>query len=405
MIEYEYVRRLRLAMSMPAQGMLKSKQLIWKMNYEDSHRAFCEYPGRYIATSMFLPTEIIAAMDYPFIPYEPLAVSIGMMNFNKGLIERSERRFAGMQLCSPIEVMLGMIEEEMIPPPGAIVLSSYMCDDAQKMYELIARRYNCQTFFLDIPFNTNDTSMRYIEEQLKSFVDFLEEYTGKRMDPCSLKKAINSSNQANSLRYKILEMRAKHQVTEVSDVFPLYPLFTKFGRIETLEILEALHTEIYDIIQNGQPFKPKYRIMWIGMIPLLHNKLMKGIERTYNAGIAIEENSLFSLWSPINPDNPYEDLAKKCTAYHPMGNIKRRIEAVNKFHDMFNVDGVIHFSHQGCRAYNGGVPFIAQEMKRRSIPFVELNGDIIDHRHFNEGPLSLRLEAFFEIIEGRRNVL
>ena len=403
MIEYEYVRRLRIAMNMPAQGMIKSKKMIWKLNYEDSHRAFCEFPGRYIATSMFLPSEIIAAFDYPFIPYEPLAVSIGMMDFNKGLIERSERRFEGMQLCSPIEVMFGMIEEEMIPPPGAIILSSYMCDDAQKMYELIARRYNCKSFFLDIPFNINDTSITYIEEQLKNLVGFLEEYTGKKMDANSLKMTVNYSNQANSLRYKILGMRAKHQITEVSDVFPIYPLFTKFGRKEPLEVLEALHTEMHDIIENGLQFKPKYRIIWLGMIPLLHNKLIKAIERTYNIGIAIEENSIFSLWNNIDPDNPFKDLAKKCAAYHPLGNIHRRVEAVNKFINMFNVDGVIHFSHQGCRAYNGGVPFIAQEMKRRNIPFVELNGDIIDHRNFNEGPLRLRLESFFDIIEGKSN--
>ncbi|MDR1066365.1 MAG: 2-hydroxyacyl-CoA dehydratase family protein [Clostridiales bacterium] len=403
--EYEYVRRLRLAMSMPSQGMLRSKKLIWKMNYEDSRRAFCDFPGKYIATSMFLPSEIIAAMDYPFIPYEPLAVSVGMMDFNKGLIERSERHFEGMQLCSPIEVMIGMIEEEMIPPPGAIALSSYMCDDAQKMYELIARRYNCKSFFLDMPFDSNETSIKYIEEQIKSLVSFLEEYIGKKMDPESLKKAIDRSNKANDLRYKILEMRAKYQLTEVSDVFPLYPMFTKFGRKEPLAILEALYDEMREMIDLDRLFKPKYRIMWLGMIPLLHNKLIKTIERTYDAGIAIEENSLFSLWSDIDPERPYEGLAKKCVAYHPMGNVNRRIEAVNKFHDMFRVDGVIHFSHQGCRAYNGGVPFIAREMKRRGIPFVELNGDIIDRRNFNEGSLGLRLESFFDVIEGKRNNL
>ena len=405
MIEYEYVRRLWLATNMPSQGNLKMKKLIWKMNHDDSCRAFYDYPGKYIATSMFLPTELIAAMDYPFIPYEPLAVSIGMMDFNKGLIERSERRFEGMQLCSPIEVMIGMIEEEMIPPPGAVILSSYMCDDAQKMYELIARRYNCQSFFLDIPFNGNEMSIRYIEEQLKSLVGFLGEYTGRKMESESLKKAIKYSNEANDLRYKILDMRAKHQLTEVSDVFPLYPLFTKFGRKEPLEILEALYAEMSEIIERGRQFKPKHRILWLGMIPLLHNRLIKTIERTYDAGIALEENSIFSLWNNIDIDHPYADLAKKCVAYHPLGTVNRRVEAVNIFCDMFHVDGVIHFSHLGCRAYNGGVTFIANEMKRRGIPFVELNGDIIDRRNFNEGSLGLRLESFFDIIDGKKNSL
>jgi benzoyl-CoA reductase/2-hydroxyglutaryl-CoA dehydratase subunit BcrC/BadD/HgdB len=401
MAEWEYVNRLRLAMNMPVVGNLKSKNLIWKLNYDDACRAFDEYPGEYIVTGMFIPCELLTALDYPFIPTEPLAVSIGMMDFNKGLIERMGRRFEGMQLCSPIEVMLGMYEEEMLPPPGAVVLSSYMCEDAQKMFEMIARKYNCPTYFLDIPFNVNAASHEYIKTQLAGLVRFLEEYTGQKMDPDALRETVRNSNCANSLRSKILHLRAQHQLTRVSDVFPLYPLFTRFGRKEAIAILECIYREMLDNIETGQVYHPDYRLFWLGMIPLLSNKLMKSLQEQYNIGIALEENSIFSLWDPIDEADPLEGLAKKYVTYHPLGTVERRIGAINRFIDEFAVDGVIHFSHIGCRVYNGGVHFIEREMKRRGIPFTELNGDIIDRRNFPEEVFKLRIETLIEMLRAR----
>lgn len=398
MTEWEYVNRLRLAMNMPVVGNLKTKNLIWKLNYNDSYRAFNQYPGKYIVTGMFIPCELLTAMDYPFIPTETVSVSIGMMDFNKGLIERMQHRFEGMQLCSPIEVMLGMYEENMLPPPGAVVLSSYMCEDAQKMFEMIARKYNCPSYFLDIPFNVNESSVEYIKSQLNGLIRFLEDYTGKKMDHASLKETIKYSNLANALRNKILNLRAKHQLTQVSDVFPIYPLFTRFGRKDVVEILNSIYLEMTDNIEKGQVYNPDFRVIWLGMIPLLSNKLMRTLGQQYGIGVALEENSIFSLWDPIDEDDPLEGLAKKYVTFHPLGTVDRRINAINRFIDEFEVNGVVHFSHIGCRVYNGGVHFIAQEMKKRGIPFVELNGDIIDRRNFPEEVFKLRIETFVEML-------
>jgi benzoyl-CoA reductase/2-hydroxyglutaryl-CoA dehydratase subunit BcrC/BadD/HgdB len=398
MSEWEYVNRLRLAMNMPLSGNLKSKSSIWKLNHEEASRAFDQYPGKYIVTGMFIPCELFTAIDYPFIPTETVSVSIGMMNYNRGLIERMNHRFDGMQLCSPIEVMLGMYEENMLPPPGAVVLSSYMCEDAQKMFEMIARKYNCPTYFLDIPFNISESSHEYIKSQLAGLIRFLEDYTGKKMNPDSLRETVRYSNLANALRSKIFNLRAKHQLTQVSDVFPIYPLFTRFGRKDVVEILNNIYNEMLDNIENGNVYNPDFRVIWLGMIPLLSNDLMKNLYDQYSIGVALEENSIFSLWDNVDEENPLDGLAGKYVSYHPLGTVERRINAINKFIDEFGIDGVIHFSHMGCRVYNGGVYFIEKEMKRRGIPFVELSGDIIDRRNFQEEVLKLRIETFLELL-------
>jgi len=394
--EFEYLKRLRLAIHMPDLGRLKSKKLAWKLNYDDACQAFLEYPETYIATSMFIPTEIVASFDYPFIPYEPLAVSIGMMNYNKGLLERVERRFEGMQICSPIEIMLGMLEEEMIPPPGAIILSSFMCDDAQNMYELIAKKYNCKTYFIDVPFNREQASVEYIKTQLIGLKLFLEKYLGREMNETKFSQSIEYSNNANSLRKEILDLRSRHHLTDLSDVFPLYPLFTKFGRKEPVSVLEAVYNEMLAHIKNTEFSNQKFRVLWLGMIPLLRNNIIRALESDYGISVALEENSVFSLWENIDPANPLDGLAMKTLSYHAQGSITRRIAAIEKFIDLFAIDGIIHFSHQGCRAYNGGAVFISAVLRMRNLPYIELNGDIIDDRNFPEESIRLRLEAFSE---------
>lgn len=403
MRDWEYVERLRLALDMPIQGNINSKRKIWQLNYNESKEAFNHYPGRYIVTGMFIPSEIITAMNYPYIPTEPLAVSIGMMNYNKGLIERTEAKYEGMQLCSAIEIMQGMFLEEMIPPPGAVVLSSYMCEDAQKMYEAIARQYKCPSFFLDIPFNVeDDQALLYVKQQLLDLSRFLEEYTGHKLDPDSLKQAVSNSNKANVLRQKVLDLRAKYQLTRVNDVFPIYPLFTKFGKPEVVDIYTELYKEMQIKINEERYFQPRYRILWLGMIPVLSNKFMKKLENNFNIGIALEENSIFSMWSNIDENDPWEDIARKTLSFHPLGTVNRRVRTIMEYVNRFNIDGVIHFSHQGCRVYNGGVSFLHKELTKNQIPFIELNGDILDHRNFAEEVFLIRLEAFLELLEAKK---
>ena len=65
---------------------------------------------------------------------------------------------------------------------------------------------------------------------------------------------------------------------------------------------------------------------------------------------------------------------------------------------MVRVDGVIHFSHWGCRQSNGGVRLIKDTVMEYGIPFLNLDGDCIDERNYSKGQYLTRLEGFMEII-------
>jgi len=68
----------------------------------------------------------------------------------------------------------------------------------------------------------------------------------------------------------------------------------------------------------------------------------------------------------------------------------------------FGVDGVIHFSHWGCRQSAGGVSYLKKVFEEEDISFLELTGDCVDHASQGAGQLRTRTEAFLEIMENRK---
>ena len=84
-----------------------------------------------------------------------------------------------------------------------------------------------------------------------------------------------------------------------------------------------------------------------------------------------------------------------------VGGIKKRLEYIRNTIEQFQIDGVIHFSHWGCRQSNGAVRLIKDTVMEYGIPFLNLDGDLIDERNYSEGQYLTRLEGFMEVMEGR----
>ena len=70
--------------------------------------------------------------------------------------------------------------------------------------------------------------------------------------------------------------------------------------------------------------------------------------------------------------------------------------------ERYNVNGVIHFSHWGCRQSCGGEYIVRDIMQKKGIPVLILNGDGADCRNYSEEQTKLRLDAFLEMLEAKR---
>lgn len=64
----------------------------------------------------------------------------------------------------------------------------------------------------------------------------------------------------------------------------------------------------------------------------------------------------------------------------------------------YECDGVVHFSHWGCRQASGTLRVIRDRLRREGISMLELDGDCIDPTNLQAGPLRTRIEAFIETL-------
>ena len=101
----------------------------------------------------------------------------------------------------------------------------------------------------------------------------------------------------------------------------------------------------------------------------------------------------------MDPEKPFESLAKKIIRNLYNGSYSRKADMVGELADRLKPDAVIHFCHWGCKQASGGSLILKDRMKEKGIPMLILDGDGIDKRNSHDGQIKTRLEAFLELLE------
>jgi benzoyl-CoA reductase/2-hydroxyglutaryl-CoA dehydratase subunit BcrC/BadD/HgdB len=79
-----------------------------------------------------------------------------------------------------------------------------------------------------------------------------------------------------------------------------------------------------------------------------------------------------------------------------LGNGERRINVINHLCERYNIDGIIHFSHWGCRQSSGSLSAIKRYLKR---PLLNCETDLVDAKSSSTGQVATRMESFLEMLE------
>jgi len=80
------------------------------------------------------------------------------------------------------------------------------------------------------------------------------------------------------------------------------------------------------------------------------------------------------------------------------GSGENRIKAMKNLAESYNIDGVIMFSHWGCRQSNGLSRMIKDSFNKQGIPVLVLEGDCVDINNCPAGQIKTRDEGFAEIL-------
>lgn len=353
--------------------------------------------------SAFFPDELLHAFGFtPFAP-EVAAAIAASLDISPGLLKKSEKEEISPNNCSFHRVAAMGTYEDYLPIPDVFLASTHLCDGAPQLFRNLAEYYNKPYFVLDVPFYDDENSRQYVASQLEDIVTQLEKITGSSLTKEKLEETIHLSNKAREAKLELYEAR-KNPTKYLSGEDAITLVFLHFlgqGHPKTPEIYNTLTREIIapkkeEENNTKELNNNSIRLIWSHFRPFFNNNLFEILEEL-NAKIVYEEMN-YVYWPELDPKEPYLSLAKKVLSNPIIGPIERRGHSLKRMTRDFNAQGIIHFSHWGCRPTIGGVFTLKKMLKNENIPFTVIESDCVDKGKYSEGQLRTRLESFLEML-------
>ena len=107
----------------------------------------------------------------------------------------------------------------------------------------------------------------------------------------------------------------------------------------------------------------------------------------------------------IDPEgDPVRTFVKALYTGTMLGNnmAKPGLSLMDKIVPEYNIDGIIFFTAKSCRIWKGQMTMLNQMERRYGIPGITLEADMADGKMFSEAQIDTRLNAFFEVLEARK---
>jgi benzoyl-CoA reductase/2-hydroxyglutaryl-CoA dehydratase subunit BcrC/BadD/HgdB len=388
--------------------------------------------------------EIIRAMDVVPIWTENYAGICGAKRDAQRFLERAEAENFSRSLCTYALCGLGFDawrEELGEMPPDApwggqarpdMMLGSgqLLCDPRNKWYQA-AQHYmpDVPIYDVGLPWpayeddydyrDVQDYYVKYIVEELKGLVKFLEKHTGKKMDWEHLSELVDLSDRTWNLIWETYDLRkAVPTPMGTGDAMnTMVPMVFMMGTQEAYDYYKDLYDELKAKIAKKEGVIPdeKYRLIWGGGLPSwfalsdFNYFNSKGavfpVETTYRMVEAIYHFDIdlskitdpleHIAWRWIKFWTYWHDRARKRPGSHP------DIEQLIKYIEDYKIDGIVMHEAFSCRSWHPGLIWKLNLLKKvyRDIPSLVLESDIVDISSYNEADTRARIDAFIDTLE------
>jgi benzoyl-CoA reductase/2-hydroxyglutaryl-CoA dehydratase subunit BcrC/BadD/HgdB len=385
---------------------IDSLNFLKKEGYRFFHEAYAN-EQRVVWTSLFVPSEILFALGLiPFSLEVTAALFAGVGQSSKGL-EEAESEGISNDVCTFHRSALGFAFRGYIPWPIIHATTSTLCDSNIKMAEISETITGKKMLVLDVPYDLTEQSVRYLARQLREFTKELETVSGRKMDPQRLTEAIERANRTREKMLEVNELRRSPfsplpGAKALGFMFPSHVLQgSGFAEKFYTRLAVELREKVAAREKSGADPGKKIRLLWLELKPYFKCEIPAEIEENGDVKIAFEETN-HVYWQSLDPQRPYESLARKLISNHYNGPLERRIQVLKTLVKDYEIDGAVIFSHWGCRRNNAAVPIIKRELNLEGIPVVSLEGDCIDDQNFTSGQLKTRFEGFLEMLRSEK---
>ena len=388
---------------------LKQKSSAWSMFVKEMAstfvRAFDEDAKVVWVSCYAFPMELLWAFNVVPFDFEIACNLLPEATGGRGssiMIEAEKQGFS-RDICSFYRLALGAHLKGIVPKGDLYLTSSYYCNGKAKTNEIIARGQGKESILFEVPNEISPSSITYVASQLKGIASRLEDLTGEKLDEDKLRDVVRRSNNARISYQQVNEMmKAKPSPWDGNKACLLGIAGSLYwGSSFRDEINQMLIQEMNSRLQSGKVFPEKYRILWYPWVPVQQTNIFTTLKEK-QANVVMAESAMVH-WSELDETKPFESLALKALQNLQVGPAGRRVAALTKLADEYEVDGVIHFSSHACRHENGSFRVVGDALKEKGIPVLNIEADMTDERNYSAEKTRVNLESYFEILGGSRS--
>ena len=358
---------------------------------------------RSVLVSIFTPCEFFHALDLDIIFPEGMSCYMTASYCQKVFVDKAEEMGIPETFCSYHKILIGMAYMGVLPKPDCIVNTSLVCDANNLTFRLLADYFKVPHYVIDIPNNYSEANKDYVAAQLKEMLGFVEDCTGRKLDPEKLDEVMARAQRTIENQKNILELKSGvHESTRLTshmmDSFANHILLgTNESESYTIELLNNLKE-----CQNSE-YKPKVRIVWAHVMPYWQTSVNEIFSHNENVEICLCDMSIDHFIDeklyPTSNGDYFEVLAKTLLLDSFNGVAERRFEKIYEYAKLMKADGIVYFCHWGCKQTMGASLLAKEWFESKEIPMLSIDGDGCDPSTVQDGQMKTRFSAFIEQLE------
>ena len=379
---------------LPKKNLAKGYQKLEAMMMSFVADALCQ-PDSYVWGNIFSPCELIRCFGLKTLSIECLSCYLSGYHLEDYFIDYAQNTGIAPTLCSYHKTFVGAIDSDAVPVPDYAVTTSLSCDGNLNTFRYLEKKKGVPFTFLDVPYGDDGASVEYLAEQLRDFAHELEERFAVRFDEEKLKESLRIENETRKELVEFFRLQSEHYYPGelISHLYMMMGMHLLIGTQEFLDLIRFMNEDI----QTYPKFEGK-KILWVHLLPFYQESLQKCFNTNQNYQIIASDIILDSA-EKLDPERPFHSLAQKIIQNIYNGSYSHRASMIGKLCDTLQPDAVIQFCHWGCKQSSGGSILLKEEMQKKGIPMLILDGDGIDKRNSHDGQIKTRLEAFLEMLD------
>lgn len=360
-------------------------------------------PGAFVPwVSYLFPPEILASHGLiPLIP-EIAAAALTGSPFRHQVEAGINRLHLSRDTCTYHRAALAALHEKLLPPPSVCLGTTPFCLGKECMLDTVAEEYGVPFRSVQVPMPPDEgpaspEAIAAVAEQLQELHEDLGSLAGRQP---RMERAVTYSNRAAEAWREFTRRRyAGELLIDGRQAFT----FSFVGQIllgteAGAKGFEKLLTERgrRDLALPSSLAVPRLRLLWLHTVPHHDHSLYELI--LARGGAVVFEEIVTAELRPLDPRDPYSELARRLIEHPLWGSASRRARLVLELVDQNQIDGVVHFNHWGCRHGVGSLPVLRDALSRAGVPFLAIDGDALDHPGAGNGVALGQMESFLEML-------